>query len=442
MQINNHTMSNRLVRQLSTMKHAGVNPRAEWVEKNRSLLLSQIKNTVPVSVPKQTFENIWSGLSIFIPRPLVYQVVRPIAVLLVVAFVATRIVSDVDAAYEALPGDLWYPAKIAAEKTQLTVAGIMGDKNTQTKLHIKFAQNRASEAAKILRTNDPDKVAKVSATVANLKDELTTINASLSKDQVSVKQIPAEVVKDVHETTAQIQTVLIDASKDILANASTSITITNEIKDTNNLIKDTSIKAVEVLVDKHLQGDSAVTPDDVNKAVSTTIDTVVNEVAQTKQSVDSTKNVVENVKSEMKDLAQTAGKTSDPTGIVSTTKALTAQLTTVASDANRAAAVSLEADRKVTEAKVFLGTGDLAQAVDKIREASQATQELQKISDATLQKAQQVLPIVQIIKDAGTSTLPVIVLPPASTTPVKGTTVTPTTSAPTATTSKAVPIKK
>lgn len=414
-------MSKDLVQQLSKMKHAGVNPRGEWIQKNRSVLLSQIKNTIPAKSEKQPLENIWSGMSIFMPRALVYQFVRPLAVLLIVALVATRIVSDVDAAYEAVPGDLWYPAKIAAEKTQLTVASIIGDKNSQTKLHIKFAQNRASETAKILHTNDPDKIAKVSATVANLKNEISNLNASLSSDTTGGStNLQADVVKDMHDTTAQIQTVLTDANKDLQVNASTSPAVASEIIATSNLIKDTSIKAVEVLVDKHLQGDAAVTSADVNKAVSTTLDTIVNDAAQNKQNVDNAKNAVETAKTEVKDLAQSAGKTGESAAtFASTTKALAEQLTTATNQAAKAVTASQEADKKVTEAKALLGSGDLAQAVDKIKEASQVTQELQKISDATLQKAQQVLPIVQIIKETVSTTTTSSAASTATATPVK-----------------------
>ncbi|KKQ40686.1 MAG: hypothetical protein US58_C0014G0048 [Candidatus Magasanikbacteria bacterium GW2011_GWA2_37_8] len=39
-------MSKEIIAQLTSLKNAEVNPKQEWLTKNRALLLSQIKNTV------------------------------------------------------------------------------------------------------------------------------------------------------------------------------------------------------------------------------------------------------------------------------------------------------------------------------------------------------------------------------------------------------------
>ena len=112
-------MSQELIRQLKQLKHHEVNPSEAWLKNNRALLLSQIKNTIGVEPNRQAgrVEKIWAGLSIFLPQPMVYNFVRPMATLLIIAMVATSgWIATVDASYNAIPGEWLYPAKRATEK--------------------------------------------------------------------------------------------------------------------------------------------------------------------------------------------------------------------------------------------------------------------------------------------------------------------------------------
>jgi hypothetical protein len=133
-------MSRNIIRQLKALKHETVSPREAWLQSNRAVLLSQIKNTLPTEETHEArLEKLWSGMAIFLPRQMVYSVIRPIAVLVIVSLVASSTYSGtVKASYESVPGDWLYPAKRLSEKTQGAVISLLGDTNTETKSQVHY----------------------------------------------------------------------------------------------------------------------------------------------------------------------------------------------------------------------------------------------------------------------------------------------------------------
>ncbi|OGH69161.1 MAG: hypothetical protein A2754_00615 [Candidatus Magasanikbacteria bacterium RIFCSPHIGHO2_01_FULL_47_8] len=399
-------MSRELIRQLKQLKHDEVSPREEWLKGSRELLLSQIKNTVSDSESSSapTLEKVWAGLSIFLPKPVVYNFVRPIAVILVVVTVATTAYSGtVKASYETLPGDWLYPAKRATEKTQVTVASIMGDKNTETKLHVEFAKRRAAETKQMVQSGNPQKAGRVSATVADLKTEMNSINSKLDETKQDSTNMQAEVVKDVKENTEQIKTLLQEVKNNLAISTTTADKIlSKEVNETKSLVKDVSIKAVEVMLAKHLEGDTAISKEEVKQAISNGLDKAATDAVESKQNVDGAKIIMEAANVEVKDLAQAGGK-QNKNSLGPATKEITEQISTVTNQTVAAVlkteAVTIELGKRITEAKVLLGSDNLAEAVDKMKEAAMVTNEVEKISDTAIEKTQTVSQIVQVIKE-------------------------------------------
>ncbi len=399
-------MFSELTSQLKKVRTEGVNPSAEWVKSNRAVLLSQIKNTIPLENDTRASDRLWNALSIFVPRQFVFSVVRPVAALLVVAVtITTAYTGTVKASYESLPGDTLYPAKRLVENIPVTVASIVGDTSTETKLRAENAKHRAVEASQLVKTNDPNKIAKVSQAVNDLKNELNTINATL--DSSKSKQdtaLPAVAIKDVKQSTDEIKNVLQDVKTNLLSTATSSddTAVTQQVADTKNLVKDVSVNAVEALVAKHLDGDSSVSKDEVTKIISNTLQNVASDASQSQQTVAGAKSLVESVKVEVKDLTAEAQKQKDPV-LNSTTQQVSQQVSSVANLTQTAVAqtqqVSQAVGQKVAEANTLLGSGDLVKAVDAVKQVNQATQASENISDVTVQKTQTVLPIVQVIKD-------------------------------------------
>lgn len=399
-------MSKELIRQLKNLRGGEVNPRAAWLRGNRELLLSQIKNTVPSAPAEETVQlhDIWTILSIFLPPRLVYSVVRPVSVLLVITLIATSgWIATVDAAYEALPGDWLYPAKRAAEKTRVVVAAVMGDNKAESKLHVEFAKRRAAEAKKVLKGDDSSsrKLKIITKSVADLKNEIKNVDNKLEEIKTNpADQAAAGVAKDIKKDTEQIKNVLQEVKEGLSTSTSTENKIlSQEVSEVKDLVKDASIKAVELMVAKHLEGDNSVSKEEVKQVINTALQTAATEVGESQQSVEGVKKVVEAVKTEVQGLARENIKQSAEQAAGA--QELSRKMTEVTSQTKEAVvkteAVSAEVDKKITEARELLSSGELTRAVDKAREVTEASKEAEKITDNTLKNVQEVLPILPIV---------------------------------------------
>lgn len=423
-------MSQDLIAQLKQLKHGEVKPSAAWLKNNRAVLLSQIKNTVSAENTKINLENVWNAMALFMPRPVVFNVVRPMAVLLVVSIVATSgWITGVDAAYNSLPGDWLYPAKRVAEKTQVAMASIVGAKKAETKLHAEFAKRRADETKQIVVGNDPAKQAKMQEVVNDLKVEIANVNKKLDEIKNDTnKNVTADVVKDVKQDTDAVKNTLQEVKTSLLATAAQNTSSTaadtataaqtvQAVTEVKDLVKDVSIKAVEVMVTKHLEGDSSVSTADVKKELNTTLQSNATDAAQSNKSVDKIKEVVSAAKTQVEDLS--ANKTNN----ASTTAALTQKISEISTATNVAVEQTKTAventDHAVAKAVDSINKGDLNQALQAVKDVNTVTKEAEKISDKTITNAAQLVPVTPVVAAVVDSSkdLKVIVSTSTSSTP-------------------------
>jgi hypothetical protein len=120
-------------------------------------------------------------------------------------------------------------------------------------------------------------------------------------------------------------------------------------------------------------------------------------VSSSEKGVEQVKTIMAGVK---KEIADNSKRMYD---VLSTsTKELNLKIDSITKDTadavEKSKAASLDVDKKLTEVKEFLNNGNLTEAVGKLKEVSDATKQVENISDATLQKAQTILPVVQVIK--------------------------------------------
>ena len=400
-------MSRNIIRQLKALKHETVSPREAWLQSNRAVLLSQIKNTLPTEETREArLEKLWSGMAIFLPRQMVYSVIRPIPGLIIVSLVASSTYSGtVKASYESVPGDWLYPAKRLSEKTQGAVISLLGDTNTETKFHVTLAQRRAEEVSQIIKNDAPNKATQVSAAVAELKNELATITDKLEGDT----GVQAVVAKDVRQDTEAITQALQTVKNELLLSngGEEGAYLAKEVAETKDLAKGVSVKAVEKLVTKHLSGDNSVTTDEVRQVVDAAITNVAVEAMESKQTVDGAQTIVDTVKTQVADLNAEAKKQSSLETSVANLE-LTKKVSDIVNQTKdaviKAGAVSVEVDKKIVEAREAVISGDLTGAVDKIKEVTEVAKEAEKISETTIIKTQQVLPVVAVIKDSAITT--------------------------------------
>jgi hypothetical protein len=433
-------MSREIIAQLKKLRTGEVNPKQEWLEKNRAILLSQIKNTVAADRKPAMLENVWTALSIFIPQNVVYNVVRPVAVLLVVALVATSgWINTVDAAYNSLPGDWLYPAKRAMEKTQVAVSSVVGGKPAETKMRTELAKRRATEAKQLAKGTDPKKVEKVQQAVNDLKTEIQLVNSNLEE----IKATPAgntgaaDTAKEVKQETEQIKNVLQEVKIDMMATAGTSTA--SQVMEAKEMVKDTSMKATEVMVTKHLEGDTSVTSEQVKKELTTALQTATVDASVNQQNMETAKEVVNVAKTEIKELIATQAVAAQSTS----TKELSDKISTVAAETQQAVTknneVKAETDKKIDTATQLLSTGDLSKALDIVKEVNATTKEAEKITDNTLAKVQTVIPVVGVVKEVA----PIVgVIDPANVIKVQVTTTASTATPAVTVTVSTTPVKK
>lgn len=412
-------MSRELISQLKKLKNGDASPRAAWLESNRAVLLSQIKNTVNKEVGSRSsgLNNIWTAMTVFMPQQVVFNVVRPVAVLLVVTMVASSgWVATVDAAYNALPGDWLYPAKRVGEKATVTMASITGGKTAEVKARTELVKRRATEAKQIVKSTDPKKEQKVKKVMDDLKKEIKNVNTNLDEIKSAGTGVAtiANLAKDVKTNTDQVKTVLQEVKTELLITASSTAVMAAEVSEAKDLTKDTGVKVVEMLVTKHLEGgDAAVSQEEVKQVIGSALTNIANELDATKLSVDTAKAAVDTVKAEAKIEAAAqliAGTTATGTEAAAA-KVLTEKISTVAEEAKQAVAqtktVLTKTDEKIDAAAAALEKGDLTKALDLVKEVNTDSKEQEKLSDKTITSVQSVTPVVTVVKDE-TKVVPIV----------------------------------
>jgi len=397
-----------VIKQLKALKSGEAKPNEEWLKRNRDVLLSQIKNTVGTkSSSKLSLDRVWESMSILLPHSFVYKVLRPVTVIMLILGMGIGgWIATVAASSGSLPGEWLYPAKIATEKTQVVMANVVGDKNTETNLHVEFAKRRALETQKIISTSNPDKIQIAAETVNNLKGEIQSVNNNL-QEIASTTDASAQMVKSVNQNTQQINDVLQDVKANLLVGTSTD-NLSTQVTEVNNLVKDTSVKAVEVMVAKHLQGDNSVSKDEVKQVINDQLQSAMQDVVESKDNTQQAKNAVDVVQADVK-LAQ------DVKGAVNTssTQALSNQIDAAVKQSqdavNQTQQISNQTDKQATEVQQLLSQDNLSLAVDKMKEATDATKQAEQVADNTIRAVQNVLPVVTVAKDdQATSTLTLV----------------------------------
>lgn len=411
-------MSRDLIRQLKSLKHAEIKPSEKWLKSNRELLLSQIKNTVvPKENTKFNFETVWQAMSIFLPYSFVRNVVRPVVVVfLIMGMGISSWVVAASASSESLPGEWLYSAKRVTEKTQVTMADVVGDTDGSTRLHVAFAKRRAEETRDIISKNDPAKIKIASQTVSDLKDEMKTVNSKL--DEIKTAQGSSAVMaQNINQNAQEIKDVLKEVKVNLLTNSDTTTStddLSAQVSEVKNLVKDTAVRAVEIMVEKHLQGDTSVSKDDVKQAINNQLQSAIKDAGYSKQSVDDVNKAIGVVKTEVNVLVHDA----KGTDLVSSTRALSDKIDATSKQTQAAVSgtqqFSVDAGKTANEGQVFLSQDNLTSAVDKIKEANTATTQSEKLTDDTLKAVQNILPIVAVAAEVPSASSTVVF---ATTTP-------------------------
>lgn len=391
-------MPKSLTKQLKNLQYGEINPDEKWVIKNRSILLSQIKNTLPV---RDTKKSYLLGLGYFFQIFTSFKLIRPLAIALIVVFVIPTVwIARGLAAGDSLPGDTLYPAKRVVEKTQVALVSLIGNKNKEVQLHLELANRRAYEAQKVI--GSPERKVNINETVNSLTDELNIVNQKLTDFKNKPESLSNTLVRDVQKQTGEIKTTLQEVKQSLqVSSSSTNEDITKQVALAKDLIKEVDFKTIDAAVNSHLKGNTSLTKDDVQKIVDISLNTAAAEVDNSQQSVEGAKVALETVKTELIKEVASSSRIIYNVGSTST-RELADKISNIVSETSQAAnetrAASAEVDKKISEVKVLLNSGNLNEVISKVKEVNEATKEVEKISEITLQKIQTVYPLVQVIK--------------------------------------------
>ncbi|GEM_PF-2632419 len=252
-------MSKELVRQLKELKQVNdqLTPDRAWVETNRAELLRRITVEQPQrvveekEVPLRGLANLFSPLSIFVPKSLQY--LRPMMMVLIAIGILT---SGWIATASAKLGDTFYPVKLAAEKTQVALVAVVGDEEAKAKLQLELASRRAEEvkasAEEKATIESPERKKKLAEAE---KKAIASLQTNLEKTQETIKHVTekdpnkaVELLEDAHQQTEEI----VGDLKEAASKSSTdNVELTEDIARTTKEVRDGKLDTIQKVLEKN-----------------------------------------------------------------------------------------------------------------------------------------------------------------------------------------------
>ncbi len=294
-------MSKELAAQLKAIRESKsqVNPDPSWVLENKKQLLSTI-TTSQETKEKTSFsangllESLSGILHIFVPNKLLLATRFSLTVFLVGIVAVGGWIASVSASQDSLPGEALYGVKLAAETTELLVATVIGSEEGKAATNLKHAAVKVEEFKKATNTK------QAAASIKSLKKKIESANKSLEKTESKSPKQAVAIAKVVEEKTEEILLAL-GEKKDIIEpteleketeagdeetenleeiaeEEQESKDLTKEVGEVENLIQDTGVKAVEVLVKKKEDAEAGVNKEEVKEKIEKRIDRIVSEI--------------------------------------------------------------------------------------------------------------------------------------------------------------------
>jgi len=348
-------MSNTIVEQLKELKN--IEPRQEWVASQRELLMSQISNQM--SVKKQSFfVNIWFLTKSIMPTNIVRFIAQPIGVItLIGVFIFSSGAFGVNAAKNSLPGDFLYSIKQTSEKVQMGLTTNDKDKAT---LHVKFAEERVREIDNIIKNKENQNIQKEKIMIAvdSLKDDLKKAQEKI--DQVNIASVkPNEVVEIARDIDQRVEILSDRIGQQKIDSA--DVEIVSKLSEAERLTEETSVKAVEVIIEKHAKGEVEMSSAELMKTVEKKLNKAEEKANQAKDEVTSAAEGLKNIENEVQIVI--------PNQVTSSSPEATAPKTQIQNIQDKSA----ESIQILQQAKNLLDQGDLTQAIEKIKQSTEIT---------------------------------------------------------------------
>jgi hypothetical protein len=235
-------------------------PDDAWVKQTRDTLLMQVKNSQPSTPLSQTV--LGRSFKIFVPVISFRWMRAPaaIAMAIVVALFSGSLFS-VSAAERALPGDFLYSIKLVTEQARIA---LVKEPEERVKLKTEFTERRVDEMRQVIASPLADKGDRVKQAAEVLKRDMDTIKNQLDEVQeTSSPEKAKEAAQMVDEKTAEVIASLQESKAQLSASEKV------KVSEAQAAASDTSVKAIELLIDAHAKDANVVSEEDVLKALKT-----------------------------------------------------------------------------------------------------------------------------------------------------------------------------
>lgn len=370
----------RKIRSIQAFERS-IQPDEAWVSRTRETLLMQVKNsmsTQPVPVRRQANE-LYQRL--FPPAWRTALRGPAFAAFAVVAAMFGVSLAGVSAAEKALPGDLFYPVKIASEQARLLLT-----KTKTEKLIVKaeLVERRAQEIKQIAVLDGPEKDKRIQEASETLRRDLDTVKKQLNDvndenaagEQEGVIDV-VQAVKVVDKKSEEVVNVLKDAKAGLTGETKESV------EKVETAAVTTGVKAVQVLIESkdHPEVQDVLKPEELTQSIQVKVDGIQEKLVVAKE------------KAEV--AVQLSASTTAPN-----------PSTADASKAANALTQLQTAQTNLEEAKKFLTENKLDEVKDKLGEASKAVTNAENASGSILVQQKDDAPIQSMTSTTASTTNP------------------------------------
>lgn len=258
-----------------------IQPDAAWVMRTRNQFLKTIRHDAIKRPVMGMGERFRAFVLAYVPRTTVDLIRGPVmAVVSVFAVVLGGSLASVSAAERSIPGDLLYPVKLATEQARILMEP---ESPNQLRLKAEFAERRGQEIKKLTQGEPSAKQnQQIKETADSLKKDLDAVKSQLhTVASESTASQAATLAKDVDERTGRVASTIKDLKESV------SLDIRQNVVDVQVAAANTSLKAVQVLIETHSDpaARQVVSTDDIKRAVAERVQVLEDGITDTAKKV-------------------------------------------------------------------------------------------------------------------------------------------------------------
>ena len=239
-----------LIKQLKKIGQtkAGGHAREAWVRDTRAELMAKAENDLR-EMPEVKAGDV-KQLALALDMGTGWQKsFRPVvAAVVAVILVFGGWTATVSASYNSLPGERLYSVKIFNEGTQISLTPT---KESKTKMRMDFAGRRLDEVAKLVESPVTEKEKRIEDAMNLFKKNIEDVEKDL--DEIKTKKNSkkaVDVAKDVDRKAEEYEKTIKETMNKIPEQNK------EKAKEAKAVVGEVGVKAVEVLLEKHLEGDN------------------------------------------------------------------------------------------------------------------------------------------------------------------------------------------